>query len=93
MDSETKVLYSPAIFQASSRFDASCNIFLVSNEIGVAEIDGVSNLAALMVTVRPAVFMPESTPSIPGHVTDTKAWPVSGFSKSTSLLRANSSPM
>ena len=71
IDSQTKVLNDAAIVSASSIFDAYCRIDLTKIEIGVAEDDGTSNLDALIVTARPCVFMPETTPNIPGQVTDT----------------------
>ena len=71
IDSETKVLYSPTIFHASSMLEAYWRILLVNIEIGVADIVGTSSFEALIVTVSPSVFIPERTPSIPGHVTET----------------------
>lgn len=71
MDSDTKVWRDAAIRTASSMSDAYWSISLVNMDIGVADIDGVSSLEALMVTVSPSVFIPLRTPVIPGQVTET----------------------
>ena len=70
MDSETNVFRFCAMAKASSIVDAYCRISLVRMEIGVAEPVGTADLAALIVTVSPVSFMPDSTPIIPGHPTE-----------------------
>src|SRR5687767_10809622 len=66
--SQTKVFLFFAIANASSILPAYWRISLARMEIGVAEPVGISLLAALMVTVIPFSFIPETQPIKPAHV-------------------------
>ena len=63
--------WSPATeVQGSLTFDAYCKISRVNMEIGVFATQGISDFPALMVTVSPCSFIPETTPIMPAQVTD-----------------------
>ena len=59
----------------------------------IAAESGTGPLAALIVTVSPLSFMPDSTPIIPAQPMLTKGCPACGRQKVTILWRAKSSPM
>ena len=78
IDSDTNVLRRRAMARASSMVEAYCRISRVSIDIGVADDVGTADLAALMVTVRPASFIPDITPIIPGQLTEANLYPLDG---------------
>ena len=92
-DSLTKVSRRRAISRASPIVAACCRISRARIEIGVAAESGTGPLAALIVTVSPLSFMPDSTPIIPAQPMLTKGCPACGRQKVTILWRAKSSPM
>ena len=57
---------------ASSIVVACCMMWRARSEMGIAEEVGMSPFRALSVMVRPCSFMPDTTPIIPGHASDTK---------------------
>ena len=67
IDSETNVFLFSAIAKASLIFFAYCRISLATREIGVAALVGISDLAALMVTVNPFSFIPDTVPIMPAQ--------------------------
>ena len=67
IDSDTNVWVVSAIFFASSMVEAYCRMRRAKMEMGVALWVGMEDLAALMVTVSPAAFMPEHTPVMPAQ--------------------------
>src|SRR4051812_44769486 len=85
MDSETNVFRFFAIANASSIFLAYCKISLATMEIGVAALVGISDLAALIVTVRPFSFIPETVPIIPAQEIIINLYPFLGLMKLISL--------
>ena len=68
MASETNTFRFWAIAIAWSIFLAYCNISRHNSEIGVRAFIGIVDFPALIVTVSPSKFIPESTPIIPPHV-------------------------
>ena len=66
-DSLTKVSRRRAISSASAMVAACCRISRARIEMGVADASGMGPFAALIVTVSPSEFMPDSTPIIPAQ--------------------------
>ena len=91
-DSDTKTSRFLAITIASSIVEAYCKISRVSIDTGVLATKGTLDLPALMVTVNPCSFIPETTPTIPPQVTDINLCPASGLTNAIILSFAKSSP-
>src|SRR5450432_1550787 len=85
-DSETNIFLFFAIDIASWIFSAYCKISRATNDTGVADAEGISDFAALMVTVSPFSFIPETTPINPPQVIDINLYPSAGSASDTILF-------
>ena len=70
--SETKLLNCLAMAYASSIVVACCKMWRASSDIGIAEVRGIAPSMALRVMVSPCSFIPDTTPIMPGHDSETK---------------------